>query len=134
MPNLTLHHVSIVVSNLERSVDFYTNVIGLERLERPPFKSVGAWFGTPHQQIHVNEKPISTDREAKFDPTSFHFAYRVDDIQGMQVKLEKLGYREDSNIENKKRLIFDFHGIAGFPQLFLFDPDCNLVEINAATI
>ena len=30
------------------------------------------------------------------------------------------------------RLIIRRNGPAGFPQLFLLDPDCNIVEINGA--
>jgi catechol 2,3-dioxygenase-like lactoylglutathione lyase family enzyme len=132
MTEYTLHHASIVVSSISRSIDFYTGVLGLKLLERPSFKSVGAWFAAGSQQIHINEKPhFEFSKTTHFLPTGPHFALRVKNLKAVQERLEKLGYQEDSDIENLKRLVFDFHGLAGFPQLFLFDPDCNLVEINA---
>lgn len=127
-----LHHVSIVVSNLQRSIDFYADVIGLTKLNRPPFKSLGAWFGVGHQQIHLNEKTeFKFSTQALFNPTGFHFALRVANINSTQKRFEALGYREDSDVENINRLVLDYHGVAGFPQLFLFDPDFNMIEINS---
>lgn len=37
-----LDHVSLVTRNLERSMDFYRTVLGLERITRPAFRSEGA--------------------------------------------------------------------------------------------
>jgi catechol 2,3-dioxygenase-like lactoylglutathione lyase family enzyme len=132
MTEYTLHHASIVVSNLSRSIDFYTRVLQFKHLQRPAFKSVGAWFSVGAQQLHINQKPdYLFSKTAQFVPTGPHFALRVQNLRTVQERLENLGYKEDSDVENLKRLVFDFLGPAGFPQLFLFDPDCNLIEINA---
>ena len=44
MPKLALHHVSLVVTDLEKSLPFYRDVFELTEIERPPFPFPGAWF------------------------------------------------------------------------------------------
>ena len=42
--SLALHHVNLIVTDLSRSLAFYQNLFGLRVIERPPFKSRGAWL------------------------------------------------------------------------------------------
>ena len=53
MAHLALHHVSIIVTDLPRSLAFYQKVFGLTIIERPPFNSVGAWLGCGALQVHL---------------------------------------------------------------------------------
>ena len=39
-----IHHVSLPVSDLARSVAFYRGVLGLRHIDRPGSTSKGAWF------------------------------------------------------------------------------------------
>ena len=41
------HHVSFSVSDLEASLAFYRDVLGLEPIERPDFGLPGAWLEAP---------------------------------------------------------------------------------------
>ena len=41
---LTLQHVTINTKNLERSMEFYEEVFGFSRAERPNFDFDGAWY------------------------------------------------------------------------------------------
>jgi glyoxylase I family protein len=135
MTSLTLHHISITVTNLERSVAFYCNTIGLKRTERPAFRSPGAWLECGTQQIHLNEKANAPFPEGRrFNPTEIHFALRTDGLDIFLEKLRSLGYSEAVDEADPMRLYIDKNGPAGFPQLFLFDPDLNLVEINAPSL
>jgi glyoxylase I family protein len=135
MSEIYLHHLSIVVADLQRSIDFYSTVLGLQRLTRPPFKSMGAWFGTEQLQLHLNEKPNAKFAEKPvFDPTSFHFALRVKHFDQTKIELNEKGFLESFARDNPKTMIVDRDGIAGFPQLFIFDPDYNMVEINARNL
>ncbi len=135
MPVFSLHHVSISVSNLVKSVHFYSNVIGLTPILRPPFRSEGAWLACGEQHVHLNAKPTSHfDPNRKFNPTEPHFAIRTVDLSQMIKKLENNGYFSHLHEDDPKRLFTDINSIAGFPQIFVFDPDRNLVEFNARSM
>lgn len=126
-----LHHVSIEVRDLAASVAFYTQVIGLRQIARPAFATAGAWLNCGGQQVHLNHKPDLTPHiKDRFDPTGPHFALRCDDFDAMIATLRAAGYNENS-ADEQRRLVIQPTGLAGFAQMFLFDPDWNQVEINA---
>jgi len=127
-----LHHVSIEVRDLVASVAFYTQVIGLRPVDRPAFPSAGAWLDCGGQQVHLNHKPdLAPQVERRFDPTGPHFALRCPDFDAQVLALGAMGYAENAG-DAQRRVIIHRTGLAGFAQLFLFDPDWTLVEINAA--
>jgi catechol-2,3-dioxygenase len=52
-PNMkieAIHHVSLGVTDLEISRRFYSQILGLEELTRPPFDFPGAWFSAGASQ------------------------------------------------------------------------------------
>ena len=53
MPQLTLHHINVIVTDLPRSLAFYPKQFGLRIMERPPFKNVGAWLAYGTLQVHL---------------------------------------------------------------------------------
>jgi len=48
-----LHHVSIPVTDAERSRKFYKSILGLEEIERPNFGFPGVWFRLGSRQLHL---------------------------------------------------------------------------------
>ena len=79
----SLHHVSIPVRDLEKSVEFYRQLLMSEPVERPPFPFPGAWFRLPDgRELHLVENPQGTYRpeNAEIDPRDCHFALRVNDF------------------------------------------------------
>lgn len=133
MPELFLHHVSITCTDLAASVDFYCRVLGLSLMQRPPFKSRGAWLACGSQHLHLNEKPVAPFPADKvINPTEAHFALRCGDFDGMLAQLVAAGFHEQGPATDPMRMLVDRHGPAGFPQVFVLDPDRNTVEINAA--
>ena len=54
MKTLELNHVAIHVEDVERTCDFYANVLQLTPLPRPAFDFPGAWFllGAV-QELHI---------------------------------------------------------------------------------
>ena len=132
--DLKLHHVSLMVTDAERSAAFYRDVLGLRQLERPAFKSKGAWLFTATLQVHLvqykPETPPPPPRVAA--PDDIHFGMNTGDFEGFVRRLGALGYSEDAPGDDPKRIMIRRDGPAGFPQVYLLDPDCNIIEVNGA--
>lgn len=129
-----IHHVSLGVTDLERSRKFYTDILALDELARPLFDFPGAWFsaGASHQ-VHLIVHPHSTFRTGKgLDNRDGHFAVRVASYRQTVAYLRSKGYREDAGDDHFQRMILQPHATAGFPQIYILDPDRNVIEINAA--
>jgi glyoxylase I family protein len=131
-----IHHVSLGVTDLENSRRFYRQVLGLEELTRPPFDFPGAWFSVgAFQQVHLIVHPHSTLRAGKgLDTRDGHFAVRVASYRQTVDYLRSKGYREDAASDEFHRMILQPHATAGFPQIYILDPDRNVIEINAAQL
>jgi glyoxylase I family protein len=129
-----LHHVSLPVTDLERARRFYTDVLGLREIERPPFDFPGAWFQAGAGQLHLIARIDATFRTGKpVDSRDIHFGVRVKSFSAALEHLRSKGYREDAQDE-LSRMKVNRHATAGFPQIYILDPDRNVVEINAATL
>src|ERR1700754_1976304 len=81
MPELLLHHVSLVVTDLERALAFYRDVIGLPQIPRPAIPVPGIWMGCGDRQIHLILYTPGTFRDSpRIDIADAHFAFRTDDF------------------------------------------------------
>src|ERR1041384_7519870 len=94
----SLHHVSIPVSDIERSKRFYAETLGLAGMTRPPFDFPGAWFHLgPNQALHLIVDPHSTFRTGKgVDTRDIHYAIRVKSYEEALAHLRAKGFREDA--------------------------------------
>jgi glyoxylase I family protein len=127
----TLHHVSLPVTNLARSRLFYTGVLELVEIDRPPFDFEGAWYRVGDRDLHLIVGGQPTLREGKgIDSRDIHFAIRVSSYRSALQHLTEKGYSADA-IDELMRLRDSPRGTAGFPQIYILDPDRNVVEINA---
>jgi glyoxylase I family protein len=132
--SVAIHHVSLPVSDLERSKRFYSDVLGLREIERPPFDFPGAWFavGDGTNQLHLIVSEGSTFRAGKgVASRDIHFALRVPSYQEAKAELEAKGYGTEKDAHDLQALKARPHATAGFPQLYILDPDRNVIEINA---
>ncbi|MBI3862242.1 MAG: VOC family protein, partial [Planctomycetia bacterium] len=84
----TLDHVTLVVTDLERSAGFYVDLLGMRRVERPVFGFPGLWFQAGNTQIHLllqheNSSPAGLpDAPPQAGPGRvFHYAFEVPDFQ-----------------------------------------------------
>lgn len=118
-----IHHVSIAVRDLQRARAFYTDVLGLTEIERPPFKSSGIWYAIGDQQLHLIQQPAGeTLREGGIDSTDGHFAVWVSSYRDTIARLEQTGVAYDARPNS----------VAGFAQIYILDPDRNVIEFDSA--
>jgi glyoxylase I family protein len=137
MDILTIHHVSLTVSDLERSRQFYREVLGLVEIERPNFPFSGAWFAVgPVQHLHLIVHAEATFRaEGKgIDTRDNHLAVRVPSYHCALDELRAKGFREDVPVNDRMRVVASPRPVAGFPQIYICDPDRHVIEINAESI
>ena len=127
----SIHHVSLPVADLERSKQFYQEVLGLTEIERPPFDFPGAWYQLGDRQLHLIVHNNSTFREDKaVDTRDIHFAIRVKSYHETREFLRSKGFHPDAKHEFKK-MEERPQSVAGWPQLYIMDPDRNVIELNA---
>lgn len=125
-----LHHVSLPVTDLERSRRFYREVLGLEEIARPPFDFPGAWYRVGGGQLHLIVHATPTLRTGPIDSHDVHLAFRVRSYRAALAALRARGYSSDAT-DAMKRVREQPTGKAGFPQIFLLDPDRHVIELNA---
>jgi catechol 2,3-dioxygenase-like lactoylglutathione lyase family enzyme len=110
---LAIHHVSVNVSDVGRSVVFYTEVLGgTERADRPDFGFGGAWIDLGGQQLHLIEATVP-------DHHGQHFAIRVADLDGAVAELR-----------GKHVAVTDPVPVGTARQAFTSDPDGNGIELH----
>jgi glyoxylase I family protein len=130
-----LHHISIPVRDVSRSVAFYRDILGLTQIDRPDFNFQGAWFALgPEQQLHLIKDEGSTFRNGKgLDGRDIHFAIRVGSYRDALAHMVKSGYKKvgSPGVDEFRCMIVAPKAAAGFPQIYLMDPDRNVIEINS---
>ncbi|MEA1889003.1 MAG: VOC family protein [Pseudomonadota bacterium] len=112
-----LHHVSLLVADLQRSSNFYIHVLGLEVDEsRPEMAFPGMWLKIGAQQIHLLcfDKTAS-GTGAEHPGRDAHFALEVTAIS----KVEEIMKRAEVPYSMSK---------SGRRALFCRDPDDNGIE------
>jgi len=89
---LSIHHVSLLVKNTEKALDFYIRILGLELDgSRPELGYPGAWVNIGGQQIHLLELPNPDPVEGRpaHGGRDRHMAVVVDDIAAIEMRLEQ---------------------------------------------
>ena len=132
METAAIHHVSLTVTDLDQSRRFYHEILSLEEIPRPPFNFPGSWFRLgDSQQLHLIVHDPATFRQKPLDTRDVHFAVRVPNYHAALDFLRAKGYREDTTLSDPSCMILQPHATAGFPQIYICDPDRHVIEINA---
>jgi glyoxylase I family protein len=127
----SLHHVTVPVTDLERSKQFYHEVLGLTEIDRPPFDFPGAWYQLGDRQLHLIVHESSTFRARKpVDSRDIHFAIRVNSYRETRDFLRSKGFHPEA-ADEFKTMNENPQSITGWPQLYIMDPDRNVIELNA---
>jgi catechol 2,3-dioxygenase-like lactoylglutathione lyase family enzyme len=108
-----IDHVSVLITDLERSRRFYRDLLGLKEIAKPrTFDFVVLWFDLGNQQLHLLHK----DQPDTLSPR--HFALRVADVPAVRK------YFQQHDVA-----ILETTPIPGADRFFIFDPDGNRIEI-----
>ncbi|HHC71876.1 MAG TPA: glyoxalase [Thiotrichales bacterium] len=113
-----IHHCSLLVEDLERSLAFYCGVLGMAQdAARPDLGYAGAWLLAGNQQLHLLRLP-SPDPVAgrpAHGGRDRHVALVVDSVERLRERLEAAGIPFTASR-------------SGRPALFCRDPDGNALE------
>ncbi|MEN8213972.1 MAG: VOC family protein [Pseudomonadota bacterium] len=114
----SLHHVSLVIADTGKSLDFYCGILGLETVARPALDFPGAWLAVGEQQIHLLEvpNPDSADNRPRHGGRDRHVALAVEDLVLVRERLDVAGV--DYTMSR-----------SGREALFCRDPDGNAIEL-----
>lgn len=116
-------HSMIRVKNLEKSLDFYCNLLGLKQVRTKRLDDCMLYFlddgnGAQIELTYNDETPA----EGYKNGNAFgHFAFAVDSFETFTSKMRKLGYEylyEPFDLDGKGSMI-----------AFLTDPDGNEIEL-----
>ncbi len=129
-----LHHVSLVTVDPEKSAAFYQSLFGLTRLARPPFAIDGVWLRCGDGlQLHLTKHLSGNFRTGGVDNNDVHFALRTDQFEEILDRLRAFGFREDASEKDPLKILVNRTELAGFLQLYVMDPDRNVIEVNTAS-
>jgi len=131
----SIHHIALTVSDLERSKKFYREILALKEIDRPNFSFAGAWFQAgASQQLHLIVHGGTFRGDGGIDTRDVHFAVRVKSYRRAMDFLRSKGFREDAPDSDPRKMKAQPRATAGFPQVYIMDPDRHVIEINAAQL
>lgn len=118
-----IHHVSLIVSSTDRSLQFYRDLLGLTTdRDRPDLGYPGAWLWVGDQQIHLLELPNPDPVHGRppHGGRDRHLALAVEDMDTLEQRLENFG-------------IAFTRSRSGRRAVFCRDPDGNALELMEVT-
>jgi catechol 2,3-dioxygenase-like lactoylglutathione lyase family enzyme len=130
LPLASFNHIAREVLSLEKSRRFYVDILGFTVVPRPPFDCEGYWLYGYGLSLHLvattvpeERKAVKVNRIKHFTsslPRVDHFAFVSTDIAQVKAALDagRVYYMEDKPKGT------------GIHQIFLFDPDGNVIEIS----
>jgi lactoylglutathione lyase len=126
---LHIRHTMLPVADMDRSVDFYTRLLGMDimRIREEPEKKLRTYYlGYGSEDDGPALELIETggpNANAKMEPWTGHVALYVSDLTKLAEKLKQAGV---------KFLKEPWHNRPGKPDLMAFiqDPDCYMIELT----
>jgi glyoxylase I family protein len=135
----TIHHASLPVSNIEDSKKFYGGILKLSEIPRPEklaSEFEGAWYEVGDRTLHLIVDDKSTfrkdiDGEGKeISSRDIHFAIQVNSFRETLLFLRSKGFKKGAT-DRAYEMKESPKARAGFPQIYIMDPDRNVIEFNA---
>lgn len=138
----TLHHLGIVVADLDRSIEFYGQAFGLVPVDRAVFsgEELSAVVGVPNatleyafmsgenvlvELIEYKSPPGRPYDRANNDTGTGHLCFVVDDIDETYARLLELGATASSTVQTAP----DIEPFNGLRYAYCRDPDGITIEL-----
>lgn len=113
-------HTALIVSNLEKAEHFYSNILGLSKVDRI-LKYPGIWYQIDQYQIHLMldiSLPSALANPEKWGRNP-HIALSVTDLEAAKIQL----IAHNCPIQTSA---------SGRAAIFTQDSDCNIIELSQA--
>ena len=118
-----LNHLALYVVDLQKSSDFYKNVLLLPEIPEPFKDGKHTWFRIgPHSQLHVIQGNKTQDHDI-----NTHLAFTVPNLAKFMAHLDKLHVRYGSWKGEQGQTTPRPDGVK---QIYLQDPDNFWLEVN----
>jgi catechol 2,3-dioxygenase-like lactoylglutathione lyase family enzyme len=118
--------IPVATKNLDACIKFYTEVLGLHQIPRPPALDEigrGAWLEDDRKRVQFHL--IASDNEqrplpgSKIAPAGRHTAWIIQDTAAFRTRMKSLGIHYE-----------EIGSLVGRPQLFLLDPEGHTWEFQ----
>ena len=113
-----MNHFTVIAHDLDRTLDFYVGVLGLEQGARPDLGFAGAWLyagGTPILHVY-GDRPVPAVPAGAID----HMAFSARNLREVKARFDERGLAYD--LRQQKG--------SGTWQLFCHDPNGAKVELD----
>ena len=122
-----IDHVTVIISDLDKTRAFYKDLLGMDEVSRPNFGFPGLWFQAGTTQIHATMESPEAGRAgwgdhqgATLESRGHHFAFEVDDAYACADLLRSKGIEILRGPQNRPD---------GPVQLYIADPDGHIIEL-----
>ena len=120
-------HVRVTVTDGAKAREFSSDTLGLQEIARPAFNFPGIWYslgGDLQRHIILNDELVrpAVERE-KIEARYGHFALWTEDADATAARITELGLPCRDVVS----------GPTGLRQVFVKDPDGNMVEFIGPT-
>jgi lactoylglutathione lyase len=120
----SIDHIALYVYDLDKSADFYKNVMQFKVIPEPFHDNKHVWFQIgPHSQLHI----IKGAKEVTDHDINTHFAYTVPVLQTFIKHLEEMKVKYGNWTQDSKAPTSRPDGVK---QVYLQDPDNFWIEVN----
>ncbi|CAM6046284.1 unnamed protein product [Sphagnum compactum] len=123
----SVNHISRNCVDLDKSVEFYENVLGFKPIKRPgSFGFAGAWLynygmGVHLLQVEEDIELAIQNRNREINPRDDHISFQCEDIVQVENDLK------ERSIKCTRRVVEE--GGIMVEQLFFHDPDGFMIEV-----
>jgi catechol 2,3-dioxygenase-like lactoylglutathione lyase family enzyme len=116
-----LDHFNIRTRQLDDTVRFYEDILGLQNGDRPNFNFPGAWmYSEGRPVVHLVDISPTSEPQKPDSGVVHHVAFASRDFNGMKQRLQSKG------------MAFDTRQVPGGElwQIFVRDPNGVMIELN----